>query len=86
MDTIRKDWLAIAGVVALTLCACDGGGSGGSGRSSSGRVPDSAGASAEAFRDFILTLGTNDETSEPLTISDGFSVPPDEGSEPQPLS
>jgi hypothetical protein len=87
MNPIRKIWLAVASAVTLTLSACGGGGGGGGGSaSSSGSVPDSAGASAESFIDFNLALGTSDETSEPLSISDSFAVPPDETSEPRPLS
>ena len=49
-------------------------------------VPDSAGVSPAAFTAFLLSLDPNDETSEPLTLSDNFAVPDDETSEPQPLS
>ena len=48
-------------------------------------VPDSAGMSASAFITFLMTLNPNDETSEPLTLSDGFAVPDDDVGEPQPL-
>ena len=48
-------------------------------------VPDSAGVSAAAFVSYILSLGANDESSEPLTIKDAFAVPPDDSSEPTPL-
>jgi len=49
-------------------------------------VPDSAGVSTAAFIGFIMSLGANDETSEPLTIGNTFSVPPDESAEPTPLT
>lgn len=51
-----------------------------------GSVPDSAGASVPAFLDFILSLNASDETSEPLTIRDGFVAPTDDGAEPRPLT
>lgn len=50
-----------------------------------GTVPASASASAAGFVDFLLALAS-DETSEPLTIGDGFAVPADETSDPRPLS
>lgn len=49
-------------------------------------VPDSAGVSVASFVSFILGLSSNDETSEPLTIKDTFSVPADESAEPSPLT
>ena len=49
-------------------------------------VPDTAGASGAAFIAYLLTLGANDESSEPLGIGDSFAVPPDEASEPAALS
>jgi len=48
-------------------------------------VPDSAFASAAAFFSYIMTLGANDESSEPLTIKDTFAVPPEDSAEPTPL-
>ena len=49
-------------------------------------VPDSAGVSAAAFVSFILGLAAGDESSEPLTIKDGFAVPPEDTAEPIPLA
>ncbi len=49
-------------------------------------VPDSAGASGTALVNYILTLGLNSETSEPLIIRDTFSVPADEIGDPAPLT
>ena len=49
-------------------------------------VPDSASVSGAALVSFILGLDPNDETSEPLTIKESFSVPDDETSEPTPLT
>lgn len=48
-------------------------------------VPDSAGASASSFINYLMTLSPNDETSEPLSLGNGFAVPAEEASEPQPL-
>lgn len=52
---------------------------------SSTSVPDSAGVSATAFITYLMTLKSNDETSEPLTLGNSFAVPDEEASEPQPL-
>ncbi len=49
-------------------------------------VPASAGASTAAFLSFLMSLSASNETSEPLSISDTFAVPPDESSEPTPLT
>jgi len=49
-------------------------------------VPDSAGVSAAAFINYILSLSGSDESSEPLTIKDTFAVPAEEGAEPTPLT
>jgi hypothetical protein len=40
-----------------------------------GEVPDSAGATSASFIEFIRGLNSNDETSEPLLIRDGFTTP-----------
>ncbi len=52
---------------------------------SSTSVPDGAGVSATAFITYLMTLKSNDETSEPLTLGNSFAVPDEEASEPQPL-
>ncbi len=49
-------------------------------------VPASAGVSSASFVNYLLSLAGNDETSEPLTITDTFAVPADESSEPAPLT
>jgi hypothetical protein len=88
MNTARKTWVAAALASALALGGCFGGDDdddapvAGNGQP----VPDSAGASTAAFVAFILALNPNDESSEPSAISDAFAVPPDEASEPQPLT
>ena len=48
-------------------------------------VPDSAGVSADAFITFLMTLKSNDETSEPLTLGNNFAVPDEDAGDPQPL-
>ncbi len=49
-------------------------------------VPDSAGANSAAFVGYIQALGANDEAGEPLSVKAGFAVPPDDDTEPSPLS
>lgn len=49
-------------------------------------VPDSAGISTASFVSFILSLDANDESSEPLTLTPAFAVPPDDSAEPTPLT
>lgn len=81
MNHIVK-FLGIGSVVtsgALVLAAC----SGGSDNLSTppaviNSVPDSAGVSSASFVAYLLSLNQNDESSEPLLISDNFAVPPDE--------
>ena len=69
--------------------ADNGVGAGGAGGTGPGMgaasVPDSAKANGNSFIGFLNSL-KNDETSEPLLIGDGFAVPPDETSDPQPFS
>lgn len=89
MNTSRKIWLAGALTAALTLGGCFGGGDDDVAAPPPGTgndVPDSAGASVAAFIAYLMALSPNDETSEPGAISDAFAVPPDEVSEPQPLT
>lgn len=87
MRSTRKIlWLAALGSV-LVLGGCGGDDDnpispGGVGSTS---VPDSAGVSTAAFLSFLASLSANDETSEPLTIGDGFNVPADDVNDPQPL-
>ena len=49
-------------------------------------VPDSAGISTAAFVSYLLGLSASDESSEPLTINDRFTVPADDTNEPTPLT
>ena len=49
-------------------------------------VPDSAGISTAAFVSFLLGLSASDESSEPSTINDSFTVPADDTTEPTPLT
>ncbi len=87
MKTYRKLWAlsAVAAATALTGCWDD------SNDDTvlapvANEVPDSAGVSGAALFSYILSLGGNDESSEPATIKDGFLVPADETSEPAVLS
>jgi hypothetical protein len=49
-------------------------------------VPDSAGVSVAAFFTYLASLSATDEASEPLSIKATFAVPPDDSSEPTPLT
>lgn len=49
-------------------------------------VPDSAGISTAAFTSFLMGLSVSNESSEPMSIKDSFSVPADESTEPTPLT
>lgn len=72
-------YLSLAAVAtALALTACGGGGDDPVVAVPATSVPDSVAASAASFVAFIMGLDPNDETSEPLTISDAFAVPDDE--------
>ena len=86
MNISRKVWLAAALGTALTVAGCFHDSSDDTPAAGSGtEVPDSAGTSVSAFISYLLALKSDDETSEPATISDAFAVPPDEDNEPQPL-
>lgn len=80
MIKIHKLWLAAAFATTLTLSACGGGDGGGAAAVAvpDPTVPASAGISVAAFMSFIQGLSADDETSEPLTISDGFAPPEDD--------
>lgn len=84
MNRTRKIWLAATVTTALVAVGC-GGRNDGPGQDPNA-VPGSAGVSGAAFVNFIKGLNPNDETSEPLTISDNFGVPPDETGDPDPLA
>lgn len=49
-------------------------------------VPDSAAVSGASFIAYLQSLDPADESNEPSIISEGFAVPPDESSEPIPLT
>ena len=74
---------------AANAGADNGAGAGGAGGAGPGMgaasVPDSAKANGNSFIGFLNSM-KNDETSEPLLIGDGFAVPADETSDPQPFS
>ena len=54
--------------------------------SSNGAVSDNVGVSVKAFMSYLLVMGASDETSEPATIKETFTVPSDEANEPQSMS
>jgi hypothetical protein len=87
MKTQRNLSLAAAAAAALTLAlvGCGGGGNDDPAPVAT-EVPDSSGASTAAFVAFILALGGDNETSEPLTIRDTLATPADESAEPTPLT
>jgi len=85
MKTRSKIWLTAALAATLIVSGCGSNDDGGNGAGSASSVPDSASASPAAFIAYLMTLSPNDESSEPLTLSDSAAVPNDEASEPQPL-
>lgn len=54
--------------------------------SSNGAVSDNVGVSVKAFMSYLMVMGVSDETSEPATIKETFTVPSDEANEPQSMS
>lgn len=75
----HRHLLAATGLcAALALTGCWGGSDDDPPPEAATAVPDSAGVSSASFISFIQGLIANDETSEPLTISDTFAVPADE--------
>ena len=87
MTTKCKIGCAAALASALLALGGCGGGSGGSATAppptgESSAVPDGAADTAMAFIDFIKSLSKTDDTSEPATLKDGFTVPVDNASEP----
>ena len=87
-------------VALLALAGCGGGGggndaasagsnggtgAGGSQSQSSNEVPDSAALSSSAFIAFLKTMVLDDETSEPMTIREGWAVPANEAGDPEPM-
>ena len=89
MRTISKILLTTGLITTLIVSGCgrnDDAGPVATTPPTSTSVPDSAGVSAAAFIAYLMTLNPNDETSEPLTLSDSFAVPDDEANEPQPLA
>lgn len=86
MNTTKKIlWLA-ALVTPLVIVGCGGGDDNNGVTADATTVPASAGTSGAAFLSFISSLVSNDETSEPLVISDNLAVPDDEENESQPLT
>ena len=85
MKTISRIALAVGLTTTLLVSGCGSDDDETAPPSAPTAVPDSAGVSPAAFMAFLLTLGSGDESSEPLTLSDSFAVPNDETSEPQSL-
>ncbi len=88
---LRAVGLALTVGLALGLGGCwdddDDDDDGGGPVVTDGTVPDSAGASGASFVGFIQSLASDDETSEPLTIGDGFTSPAEDNeAEPAPLT
>lgn len=86
---------ALALVAMLALAGCSGGsddtgtsnpGSGSGQAQVSNEVPESAGASSSAFIAFLKTMMSNDETSEPMKMREGWAVPADDTGEPASMS
>ena len=87
MKTYRNLLAATAGVAALALAGCWGGNDDEPvPMPASTEVPDSAGLSTAAFVSYLLTLGTGDESAEPLTLKDTFAVPAEETADSTPLT
>jgi hypothetical protein len=85
--------LILASVLVLVACGGDGGddganagGGGTGGTGTAAFVPDSASVSVTAFLDFVSSLSTTDDTSEPFLIKDNFVAPTDDTGEPRPLT
>ena len=98
MTFSKKIALTAGLIVALALSGCGGGSDGSStpvGGTGTGTgngtsvtatsVPDSAGNSVTTFLAFLVAMASS-ETSEPLTMSNGFTVPSDETSDPIPTT
>ena len=86
MTRNRKALAGVALVAVVTLAGCWDSDDDAVPTPVATEVPDSAGASGTALVNFIMTLGLNDETSEPLIIRDTFLVPADDTCEPAPLT
>ena len=96
----KKIVLAAGLTVVLVLSGCGGGSDGpstpvvgtgagtGTGNGTSvtaTSVPDSAGNSVATFLAFLVAM-VSSETSDPLTLSNGFTVPSDETGDPIPTT
>lgn len=96
MKNSTKYVSAIALVAMLALAGCSGGGDsgdanggtsnpGGSQIQADNEVPESAGASSSAFIAFLKSMMTDDETSEPMKMREGWAVPDDDIGDPAPM-
>jgi hypothetical protein len=87
MNATKKMLIALAMVAPIVIVGCGGGDSNDNSQTAdTTAVPESAGTSVAAFMSFLSSLASNDETSEPLTVSDSFAVPADETNDPQPVT
>lgn len=87
MTRHRKLLFATSLAAALTVVGCGGGNDGDDEPAAvTTTVPGSASASTASLLSFIMGLSDSDETTEPLSISDTFTVPPNESGEPTPMS
>lgn len=97
MKKSTKAASALALVSMLALAGCSGGSDSGgtnSGSSNPGgsqiqadnEVPESAGASSSAFVAFLKSMMIDEETSEPMTMREGWAVPADDTGDPATMS
>lgn len=85
MKNHRTRLAAVSLMAALGLAGCWDDDDSDTGPTASTEVPDSAGASTASFVSFLLGLNASDETSEPLTLKDTFTVPNNDTDESTPL-
>ena len=82
MKTNHKLLVAVGVAAVVTLAGCSSNSAG----QPANEVPNGAGVSTAAFVAYLLTLSASDESSEPLIITDAFSVPAEETADPTPLT
>ena len=85
MNSRFKIGLAMSLVAAMALGGCWGDDDDES-TGATTEVPDSAAASSSSFVAYLQSLDPANESNEPALISEGFAAPPDEASEPIPLT
>jgi hypothetical protein len=84
----HRKLLVVTGLIAaFCLAGCGGSDNNGSvSPTGSPVVPESSGVSTDSFVSYIRGLSSDDESSEPSTLTDSFAAPADETSEPTPLT